>query len=303
VGFALNLSEYEAQLKTVSTRLGEIEYLELGQGPAAVFVHGAFVSPYFWRDVVEQLSSDRRCIAYSLPGHGRTNVNPDHDLGLPGQGEVIAALCDALELDQIDLVGNDTGGAFAQVFAAGHPERLRTFVLTNCECKDVLPANDPLPQLAGELAAKGELAPLIVANATNPDGARGEVGLGRLHQWPDKLSDETIEGYAKPHQQTVEAAHGIERLLLALDAKDLIALQPALRELRVPTLVIWGNDDPFFPLELGHWLRDTIPGCEELIQIEGGKLFWPSERPDEFVEPVRQFWAAHPAPEARAAAR
>ncbi len=297
----MNLNQYESNLTTVSTAVGEIEFLDLGEGPAAIFVHGAFVSPYFWRDMVEQLSVDRRCIAYSLPCHGRTKINRDHDLGLTGQAEVIEALCDALGLGQVDLVANDTGGAFAQAFAVRAPKRLRSFVLTNCECKDVLPANDPLPQLAGELAAKGELAPLIVTNATNPDGARGEAGLGRLHQWPEKLSEETIEGYAKPHQLTVDAAREIERFLLALDVQDLIALQPALRELDVPTLVVWGNDDPFFPLELGQWLCDTIPGCNELIEIDGGKLFWPSERPDELVPHVRRLWADQPATEAATA--
>ena len=297
----MNLKEYEANLKSVSTPVGEIEFLELGEGPAVVFVHGAFVSPYFWRDVVEQLSSHRRCIAYSLPCHGRTRIDPGHDLGLAGQAEVIAALCDGLGLAQIDLVANDTGGAFAQAYAARYPERLRTFVLTNCECKDVLPANDPLPQLAAELATKGELAPLIVANAHNPDAARGEGGLGRLHQWPERVSEETIEGYAKPHQQTLDAAREIERFLLALDARDLIALEPALRRLHVPTLVAWGTDDPFFPLELGYWLRDAIPGCEEFVEIEGGKLFWPSERPDELVPHVRELWAAHPVSEPTAA--
>jgi pimeloyl-ACP methyl ester carboxylesterase len=293
----MNLREYEANLKTVSTRIGEIEFLDVGDGPTAVFVHGAFVSPYFWRDVVEQLASDRRCVAYSLPCHGRTEINPDHDLGLPGHGKVIEALCNALEVYQIDLFSNDTFGAVSQTFAAENQQSLRTLVLTNCECKDVLPANDPLPQLVGELAAKGELAALIVANAHNPEGARGEAGLGRLHQWPDKLSEETIEGYAKPHQLTEEAAREIERFLLALDPQDLIALEPRLRELKVPTLVVWGTDDPFFPLELGYWLRDTIPGCEQLIEVEGGKLFWPSERPDELVGPVQQLWSTHPATE------
>jgi pimeloyl-ACP methyl ester carboxylesterase len=297
----VNLSEYESQLKTVATRLGEVEFLDVGEGPAAVFVHGAFVSPYFWRDVVEQLALERRCIAYSLPCHGRTNIKPDHALGLPGQAEVIEALCDALGVEQVDLVANDTGGAFAQAFAVRAPERLRTLVLTNCECKDVLPANDPLPQLAGELAAKGELAPLIVANATNPEGARGEAGLGRLHQWPEKLSEETIEGYAKPHQLTEEAAREIERFLLALDVQDLIALEPGLRKLDVPTLVVWGTGDEFFPLELGYWLRDTIPGCDELIEIPGGKLFWPSERPNELVPHIRRLWTEHAVGEPSAA--
>ncbi|MGH7821139.1 MAG: alpha/beta fold hydrolase [Candidatus Binatia bacterium] len=64
-----------------------------------------------------------------------------------------------------------------------------------------------------------------------------------------------------------------------------------MRRLEVPTLAVWGTGDPIFGVELAYWLRDAVPGCREVVEIPGGKLFWPSERPDELVAPLRRFWA------------
>jgi len=78
----MRLEQYNALRKTVETRFGTFEYAEAGDGPAALFIHGLFVSPYFWKDVIERLADQRHCIAYSLPGHGHSEVSADQDLSL-----------------------------------------------------------------------------------------------------------------------------------------------------------------------------------------------------------------------------
>ena len=291
----MDLTTYQSLCKTVTTDHGEFEYLDVGEGPPALFVHGLFVSSYLWKDVVEQLAGERRCIAYNLPGHGHSRVASDQDLSLEAQGEMIEGFCEALGLDSLDLVANDTGGAIAQAFAVRSPQRLRTFALTNCEVRDVLPSTDPFPQLVAELASKGELAPAIVETSADPDAVRGELSLGLLHQWPERLTDDDVRGYTWPHQRSLETTRVLERFLDSLDAKDLDALEPRLRELDVPAIVVWGTDDQFFPLDLGQWICDVLPGCEELVEIDGGKLFWPFERPAELVPHLRRLWAANPA--------
>jgi pimeloyl-ACP methyl ester carboxylesterase len=69
----------------------------------------------------------------------------------------------------------------------------------------------------------------------------------------------------------------------ALDADQLIAIEPELRKLEVPTLAVWGTGDQIFDAELAYWLRDNVPGCREVVEVPGGKLFWPGERPDDLV--------------------
>jgi pimeloyl-ACP methyl ester carboxylesterase len=288
----MNLEELNAHRKTVETQFGRFAHVDAGDGPAAVFVHGVFVSAYVWRQVIDLVAGERRCIAYNLPGHGGSTVSRDQDLSLPAQAEMLEMFCDALGLDEVDLVANDTGGAIAQAFAVRRPELLRTLTLTNCEAHDVLPSPDPFAQLAAEMAGRGELAPLLAEQATDPEFARGEGGLGVGFEHPERLTPEDVRGYLQPHFSTVENARVVERSLASLDREQLLAIEPALRRLEVPTLIVWGTGDRFFDVELAYWLRDAIPGATEVVEIEGGALFWPGERGEELVPHLRRHWAA-----------
>jgi pimeloyl-ACP methyl ester carboxylesterase len=85
-----------------------------------------------------------------------------------------------------------------------------------------------------------------------------------------------------------------QRLLTSLHARDLLAVEPALRRLQVPTLIVWGTDDLFFRRKWAYWLRDTIPGASEVVEIDKGRLFFPDERAAEFTAALRRHWDAHP---------
>ena len=142
----------------VPTRSGPASYIDTGgPGRPALFVHGVGSSSYLWRHVIDQLGGQRRCVAFDLPLHGRTPAAADQDFSLPGLARFLTDGCDALELTGIDVVANDTGGAITQVFAAGHPERLHTMTLTNCEAHDNVPPKALLPAVL--LARMGLLAP------------------------------------------------------------------------------------------------------------------------------------------------
>jgi pimeloyl-ACP methyl ester carboxylesterase len=281
--------DYKARRKTVETPHGTFAYLDAGDGPPVVFVHGLLVSGYMWHQVIDALAGERRCVAYNLPHHGGTEVGDDHPLDLEANAEMLAAFCDALGLDAFDLVANDTGGAIAQAFALRHPERLRTLALTNCEARDWMPSHDDLAQMVQQLADRGELAPLLKAGHDDRAAAR-QGPFVATYQWPDRLTDDEIAGIQEPHQSTLESARRLERFFLALRPDQLVALEPGLRELRVPTALVWGTGDQIFPLHLAHWLRDTIPGAEEVVEIDGGKLFWPFERGPELAEQLRRHW-------------
>jgi pimeloyl-ACP methyl ester carboxylesterase len=250
------------------------------------------MSAYMWHRSIDAVKGERRCIAYNLPAHGGSEVADDQDLGLGANVEMLEAFCDALELEAFDLVANDTGGALAQGLAVRDPSRLNTLTLTNCEARDVLPSPAELAQLILELAERGELAPAAIEQLRDYDVARSELGLGAAFEDPSHLSDEDIHGYLEHHYASIEDAREIERILLALKAEQLTAIEPELRELETPTLVVWGTGDPIFETELAYWLRDTIPGCREVLEVPGGQLFWPGERPDELVAPMRRHWAA-----------
>jgi len=275
----------------VTTRSGPVSYIDTGGTDRPVlFVHGIGTSSYLWRHVIEQLAGERRCVAFDLPMHGGTPAAAGQDLSLPGLARFLADCVDALELTDIDLVGNDTGGAISQAFAAGHTERLHSLTLTNCEAHNNMPPKALLPSVW--LAHTGLLArtaPWLVRNVKR--GRRMVYGSG--YQDVTKLPEDIARVWLKP-LATVDSARQNQRFLTELRARDLLAIEPALSSLRVPTLIVWGTGDIFFRRKWAYWLRDTIPGATEVVEIDGARLFFPDERATELTAALRRHWAAHP---------
>jgi pimeloyl-ACP methyl ester carboxylesterase len=275
--------------KRVKTRIGEIAYVDQGAGPVALFVHGVFLNSYLWRHVIAQVRGERRCIALDLISHGDSPAEPNQDVSFRAQAEMLEAFCEALDLDQVDLVANDSGGAIAQIFAAHHPERLRSFTLTNCDVHD----NYPPPALA----------PLRAAAAAGGFSARWQefrdnIALLRPGYSPgyediDRVSDETLRTYAGPLFSSQQRARDLERWLTASgDNRQTTEIEPLLRKLHAPTLIVWGTGDVFFPVKWAYWLQSTIPGTRKVVELKGARLFFPDERPEALVEHLREHWAA-----------
>jgi pimeloyl-ACP methyl ester carboxylesterase len=278
--------------KTIRTAHDELSYLDVGAGAPTLFLHGVGTSSVLWRHVISALELGRRCLALDLPLHGGSPARAGADLSIGAFADVVADFCDALGLDAVDLVAHDTGGAVAQVFAARHPQRLRTFVLTNCDTHDNVPPEAFAPTV--ELAKAGELAPSAPALLADLAMARSAV-FAMGYERPDDLPLDVVRAYLEPVIGTPQRARRFEQLLAGLEPSDLLAVEPQLRRLEVPTLVVWAADDPFFELRWAYWLRDTIPGVTEVIEIPGAKLFFPDERGPELAGHLERHWAAHPA--------
>src|SRR5207237_1341406 len=108
---------------------------EQGAGPVALFVHGVLLNGHLWRQQLSQLSDTRRCIAVDLLAHGETEIAPGQDVSVTANALMLESFLDALSIDQVDLVGNDSGGWIAQIFAGAHPERLRSLTPTDCDAQ------------------------------------------------------------------------------------------------------------------------------------------------------------------------
>jgi pimeloyl-ACP methyl ester carboxylesterase len=277
----------------VSTPHADLSYLDVGEGPTALFVHGVGTNGYLWEHVIEQVAGERRCIAFDLPVHGHSAARADQDFSLAALAGLIEELCEALDLHDVDLVGHDTGGALAQIFAARHPERLRTFTLTNCDTHDNLPPAAFRPTV--ELAKGGALAPGAPALVADIVTARSLV-FGSGYEDVERLDLDRARSFLEPVFGTPEAALQAERFIARLEPTDLLAVEPQLAQLDVPTLVVWGTADEFFALRWAYWLRDTIPGAREVVEIDGARLFFPHERAEDLAPHLLRHWrGARPA--------
>ena len=172
----------------VLTRSGPASYVDTGgPGRPVLFVHGVGTSSYLWRNVIGLLDGERRCVAIDLPLHGHTPAAADQDFTLPGLARFVADCCDALELTDIDMVANDTGGAVTQVFAAGHAERLHTLTLTNCEAHNNVPPKLLWPAvLLAHMGLAARITPQLVRDI--PRGKKRFYGSG--YQDVTKLPDD-----------------------------------------------------------------------------------------------------------------
>lgn len=284
-----HLDKYRSQVPTTS---GQASYVDTGgPGRPVLFVHGLGTSSYLWRHVIEQLDGQRRCVAVDLPLHGRTPAAADQDFSLPGFARFLTDFCEALQLTDIDLVANDTGGAISQVFAAGHPELLHTLTLTNCEAHNNLPPKVLLPAVV--LARVGLAAP--ISQRLLRDIRRGRkrfYGLG--YQDIENLPVDLARFWLESQFATPELARQNQRIMTSLHARDLLAVEPALARLQVPTLIVWGTGDIFFRRKWAYWLRDTIPGATEVVELAKARIFFPDERATELTAELRRHWAAHP---------
>src|SRR5215216_1475261 len=127
----------EAGVQQVKLSQGAIQYRESGSGPTIVFMHGLLVNGTLWRDVVPELEDRFRCVVPELPlGSHRVPLDPSADLSPPGLASIVDEFMAALDLSDVTLVGNDTGGAISQIVAANHPQRLARLVLTPCDMYD-----------------------------------------------------------------------------------------------------------------------------------------------------------------------
>lgn len=290
----MDIATFHASRRFAHVESGRIAYFEQGRGQPALFVHGVPLNGYHWRHVIDRIRDRRRCIAIDLMGLGYTEIAPSQDVSFTAQARMIAEVMDSLEIDKVDLVANDSGGAIAQIFAAHYPNRLTSLVLTNCDVHDGWPPPQILPLI--ERARNGTLAPIFQPIAERPDLARERFQRGesaplfRAYADPSVLTDDIIRLYLAPVLSSPERIRAFEKYWLAFDNTQTVAIHGALKKLEVPTLIVWGLKDFFFDKKWAYWLKDTIPGARRVVEIEDARLFFAEDRPDQLVAPMLEFW-------------
>ncbi|MGE5201456.1 MAG: alpha/beta fold hydrolase [Acidobacteriota bacterium] len=294
----MDIAAFHASRCFADVRSGRIAFFERGEGPAALFLHGVPLNGYHWRHVIERLQHRRRCIAVDLMGLGFTEIAASQDVSFSAQARMLAEFLDAMGIDKVDFIGNDSGGAVAQIFAAHNAQRPRSLVLTNCDVHDGWPPPQVLPAI--ERARNGTLAPIFQAMIDRPDLARarhasGEpVPLFRAYVDPSVLTDELIRLYFQPPLSSQPRTEAFQRYWLGFDNAQTVAIHSALKTLQVPTLIVWGLKDIFFDKKWAYWLKDTIPDARRVVEVEDARLFFPEDRPDALAGPMLEFWDEFP---------
>ena len=261
---------------------GTIHYQDEGTGPTIVLIHGLLVNGRVWERVVPLLSPHARVIVPDLPlGSHRQAMSADADLSAPALGELIAELLERLELDQVTIVGNDTGGALTQIAVAAHPERVARLVLTNCDAFEHFPP----PAFAGvfKLLAHvpGAVAGLELFGRSRFVRGRA-MALAPLTVEP--VPDELLKAWIVPLKD-----RGVRRDLVkamrGISSADTLGAAERLRSFDKPVLIVWGTRDKFFPLADAERLQALFADAR-LELIADARAFVQLDAPDRLAELV-----------------
>ena len=279
------VSESLGERHLTDTPAGPIEYRERGEGPPVVFVHGVGVNGDLWRRVIPGLADSHRCIAPDLPlGSHSHPMRPDADLSLPGLARIVADFLTALELQDVTIVANDTGGAVAQALVGAHPERIGRLVLTSCDAFEKFP---PTPQRYLEWTARSRALMWLVGwTARFKLVQRLPTAYGWVTSRP--IDPEIMRSYTTPVRTNPGVRRDLRRLLRAVDTRYTFEAAESLRGFDRPALVIWADGDKIFPREHGRRLAELLPQGS-FVLLPGSRTFIPEEQPELLVERIRRF--------------
>jgi len=272
---------------TRSPLLGEALRLELetgplgcfrrGEGPALVFSHGWLANANLWREVVERLAGEFTCVCLDLPlGSHRLPMPAGADLSPQGCGELIASALEVLDLREVTLVGNDSGGAYSQIAAAAHPERVSRLVLNSCETPyDEFPPPpfDGLPAAARDEAGLGALLSVL----REPEGRRLDAAYGLLVKRP--IDPGVWDGYALPALEDDAILRDVAKVMSSASSAPVHAAGAQLIEsFAGPVLLAWSPEDRVFPpANAARYAEALHDGRVELI--EDAYSFTPEDQP------------------------
>jgi pimeloyl-ACP methyl ester carboxylesterase len=267
---------------------GTIQYEDTGgDGPALVLLAGLLMDATLWDDVVAHLPGDRRCVAPTLPlGAHRHPMRAGADLSPRGIARLVSEFLERLDLDDVTLVGNDTGGAIVQLIAGERPARIGRIVLVSCDAFDNFP-----PGLAGRtVVATGKLPPGLFGLAMQPLRLRPLRRLPLTFGWLTRRGDAVVARWLEP----VLTQHGIRRDTvralreIAADRGLLVDAAERLSSFDRPALIVWAAEDRVMPPDHGRRLAGILPRGR-LTEIADSYTLVPLDQPAALADAIEHF--------------
>ena len=264
---------------------GTIRYREDGNGEPLLFVHGVLVSGSLWAKVVPRLSKDFRCIVPDWPfGSHETPLDPDADLSPPALARMIVAFMDAVGLQSVTLVGNDTGGALCQLVAADYPDRVSRLVLTSCDIYERFPP-PPFNTLGPVTKLPGSV--WLITQSLRPRIAhRLPVAFGWVtKRLPEKA---VVDEWLGPIRTSRGVRRDIGKIFRAVDPRYTLEAAEKLKSFDKPVLLAWASEDKLFPIEYARRLASELPNAT-VEEIPDSYTFIAQDQPERLAEVIGAF--------------
>jgi pimeloyl-ACP methyl ester carboxylesterase len=264
---------------------GVIRYRDVGAGPVLFFVHGILVNGTLWRHVVASLAGRFRCIVPDLPLGGHSiPMESGADMSPPGVARMVADLMRELDLRDVTLVGNDTGGAICQIVISNHPGRIGRLVLTNCDAYEAF--------FPASLSSFHHLARLfgtrfVDALAWTLRTRFAQRALVKTVSLSD-VDDTTLDANMVPLIQNPGVRRDLQRFLRSVSNRYTLEAARSFPGFDRPVLLAWGLKDYFFSPRLALRMQHDFPNAR-LEAVPGSRAFVPEDRPARFAQLIEEF--------------
>ena len=275
----------------VELAIGTIDVLDSGgSGPVVVLLHGLLMNASLWSEVVDQLPDGIRTIVPTLPmGAHRYPAHADADLSLNGLAAAVVELLEKLDLDDVTLVGNDTGGAIAQLVAGSGTARLGRLVLVSCEAFDNLP-----PGLTGRaIVLTGRLPLPLFGLAMQQLRVRPLRRLPFTFGWLTRSGDKTVRAWLQPLLTDRRIRKDAVRLLRTIPREKaaLAAASVKLADFARPALVVWAHGDRVMPPAHGRRLAELLDAAliDAPLDVQNSHTLIPLDQPRLLAEELACF--------------
>jgi pimeloyl-ACP methyl ester carboxylesterase len=252
-----------------------------------LLLHGLLMDQSLWANVVAELSADHRCIVPTLPlGAHRLPIGDRAELSLRTVAGLVGEFIARLDLREVTLVGNDTGGALVQLIAAERSDRLARIVLVSCDAFDNYP-----PGLTGKaLVLTGKLAPRLFGLFMQQMRLRPIRRLPIAFGWMTRRGDKTTKQWLRPVLTRQEIRRDTVRVLRSISAEPgaLVEAAERLADFHGPALVVWAAEDRVMPPEHGRRLAELLPNGR-LVEIADSYTLIPLDQPRRLAQSIRKF--------------
>ena len=273
----------ETERKEIDLPAGRIRYREAGSGKPIVFVHGYLVDGRLWDGVVDSLSDRCRCLAPDWPiGSQPMAMKPDADLSPYGIAATIADFLEALDLEDVTIVGNDSGGAMSQVLVTRHPERIGRLVLTNCDTHENFPpgpfkAMPPIAKLPGGMSVLA--LPFRI----------GAIARAAFKPFAKKqIPPELIRSWMEPGLNDPGVKRDLRKVTVGMNKRYTLEAAEKLSGSDLPILLAWAPEDRVFPLKWAERLAGEVPNAR-IVEIPDAATFVPLDQPQRVADEIAAF--------------
>lgn len=272
----MNTLEYRHNYMLVEGH--RLAYLDEGNGPPVLLIHGIPTSSLLWRDIIPALAKTHRVIAPDMLNYGKSDKPDNADVSIAAQARLLIGVLDALGIRRADVVSHDIGGGVAQIIAVRHPERVKKLVLSNAVCFDSWPIPEFKPLQEPGAEDKMSLKAFIeMLRGFLPQGVRR----------PESLSPAAVEIIMEPWSSE-DGKRALFRNFRRLNPEYTQAIADELKYLDHNTLILWGREDPFQKPAYAERLRSTIPNAK-LIWIDDAAHWIMEEKPVEVAAALKAF--------------